>query len=503
MRKTEALLRDAIECIPGGFALFDAEDKFILFNSKFSFDQPPVVFRPKIGMTFEEFIREREKLGLQFILASGKRVSIDERLERHRNPAGPMETPSRDGRILQTEEFKTNSGGTGIIRLDITAIKKAAQESEAAFRQAQKMEAVGQLTGGVAHDFNNLLAVILGNAELLGDDLGDSPLLATIERAAKRGADLTQHLLAFSRQQALQPQSVDLTELVPDLRDLFERTLGGPIEIVADIPENLWPVFADPGQLESALLNLAINARDAMPEGGILKIGCSNVELQQGGEVAASEYVQIAVRDTGSGMPENVLERAFEPFYTTKGVGEGSGLGLSMVYGFTRQSHGDVTIESAPGRGTELKMFLPRAETASVSAEAAGQDNRLKQGRGEVILVLEDEPEVRDLAVSILEGLGYRVLEAADANAALQVLEAEAGNVDLLLSDVVLSGGMSGPELAAKAKKLYPELKPVFMSGYSADFYDDDKILKFGNVLLHKPFSRADLARIIHDTLAA
>ena len=396
--------------------------------------------------------------------------------------------------------------GTGS---DITEQKLAEERlrtSEEKLVRAQKMEAVGQLTGGVAHDFNNLLAVISGTVEFLHDEIGDNPLLDTIDHATRRGAELTQRLLAFSRQQALQPQSIDLAELIPVFHDLLDRTLGEPVEILTDIEEGLWPVTADPGQLENALLNLSINARDAMPDGGVLEIGCSNIVLQEddhriSDEVAAGDYVQIAVRDTGTGMPEEVLEHAFEPFYTTKDVGEGSGLGLSMVYGFARQSGGDAIIESEPGRGTVIRLFLPRSDK-NLASDERKQNIGLKRGRGEVILVLEDDPDVRSLVVAALEGLGYRVLEAGDASTAMQVLEDEADSIDLLLSDVVLPGGTSGPELAAKAKELYPRIKIVLMTGYASDLYATDKAPDIGQALLTKPFRRADLATVIYDTLA-
>jgi len=377
------------------------------------------------------------------------------------------------------------------------------QQAEEALRQAQKMEAVGQLTGGVAHDFNNLLAVILGNTELLENEIGDNPLLTTIDHAATRGAELTQRLLTFARQQALQPKSIDLRELIPGLDDLFRLTLSEQVKIAIHVPEGIWPVTADPGQLESALLNLAINARDAMPEGGVLEINCENVQVPDSDRVAAGDYVQIAVRDSGSGMRADVLEHVLEPFFTTKDVGEGSGLGLSIVYGFVRQSGGDATIESEPGTGTEVKLLLPRSEVTNMLNEPTqGEDMKCGQGHEEAILVLEDDPDVRSFAVAALEGLGYRVHEAADANAALQVLEEEADNLDLLLSDVVLPGGVSGPELAAKAKDLYPKLKLVFMSGYAADLYTHDKIPGFDEILLTKPFRLAELSKAVQATLA-
>ena len=389
-----------------------------------------------------------------------------------------------------------------VVARDVTA----RNQMERQLRHSHKMEAVGQLTGGVAHDFNNLLAVIAGNTEILQDDIGNNTQLTTIERAADRGAELTQRLLAFSRQQTLQPQAIDLEDLISGLLGLFQRTLGEQIRVLAEVPDEIWPALADPGQLENALLNLSINARDAMPEGGLLTISCTNIELQSGDirasdEITAGEYVQITVRDTGAGMSDEVLEHAFEPFYTTKDIGAGSGLGLSMVYGFARQSGGDAVIDSEPGEGSEIRLFLPRAEVNAMSDKSI-QSDELARGEEEVILVLEDEPDVREYVVAALERLGYRVLRASNGAGALRVLENEAGNIDLLLSDVVLAGGMSGPELADKAMSLYPELKVVFMSGYTAELHITDKIPGFDEALLNKPFKRAELARVIRETLS-
>jgi len=379
------------------------------------------------------------------------------------------------------------------------------RRAEEQLRHAQKMEAVGQLTGGVAHDFNNLLAVILGNAELLQDEIGDNRALTAIERSAIRGAELTQRLLAFSRQQSLRPQAIVLADLIAGLDELLHRTLGAPVKIVTEVPEGLWPVVADPGQLENALLNLAINARDAMPNGGILEIRCANAEIREhdrrfSGEVPAGDYVQIRVRDSGEGMSNDVREHAFEPFFTTKDVGEGTGLGLSMVYGFARQSGGDAVIASDAGKGTEITLFLPRAVAGDISEEQA-KGGSLKRGQGQTILVLEDEPDVRKLALTILDGLGYRVFEASDANAAMLVLEEEAGNIDLLLSDVVLPGGVTGPAFAAKAHQLYPDLKVVFMIGYSSGASLQDESIAAGIPVLTKPFRTAALASVVHETL--
>jgi len=500
LRESEERFRGVFENSPTALSLKDMEGRFQLVNPKFT---------EWFGAQLEDMIGKTT----QDISPTKFSVASDD-LERKVIETGGThelehDIPFADGTLhsLILTKFPVLGPdkkivGVGTNNTDITEHR----QTELALRQAQKMEAVGQLTGGVAHDFNNLLAVILGNTELLQDEIGDSRLLASIDRAATRGAELTQRLLAFSRKQTLAPQSINLTELLPGLDDLFHRTLGEPVKILTDVPEDIWPVLADPGQLENALLNLAINARDAMPDGGILQIRCSNMELQEGdirvgGEVAAGDFVQIAVRDTGSGMPEGMLEHVFEPFYTTKDVGEGSGLGLSMVYGFARQSGGNAEIESELGTGTEVRLLLPRSVVASASDEPIRKKAR-KRGQGEAILVLEDEPDVRSFTVDALEKLGYRVFEAADANAAMHVLEEEAGNVDLLLSDVVLPGGISGPEFAAKVKDLHPQLRVIFMTGYTSEPLLKQISTDTNISVLNKPFRRAVLADAIEDTLA-
>ncbi len=376
---------------------------------------------------------------------------------------------------------------------------------ERVLRQTQKMEAVGQLTGGVAHDFNNLLAVIMGNAELLSVQLGeDNPKIQAVIRAATRGAELTQRLLAFSRKQMLQPQAIELNALVGGMIDLLGRTLGETIEIKTSSALGLWQPEVDPGQLESALLNLAINARDAMSEGGTLVIETGNASLDEAfarnhSDVTPGDYVMLAVSDSGSGMSPEVLEHVFEPFFTTKEVGQGSGLGLSMVYGFTKQSGGHVTIYSEEGRGTTVKLYLPRAEAAA-RCEEASHDQGVPQGRDEVILVIEDDRDVRALAVRMLEDLDYRVIDVPDAVAAHEAL-ADGNPVDLVLSDVVLPGGTSGPEFAEQARTTYPDLKIIFISGYPAEAAKRNGFLGPGNVLLNKPFQRLQLAKALRDAL--
>ena len=322
------------------------------------------------------------------------------------------------------------------------------RQAEERLRQALKMETVGQLTGGVAHDFNNLLAVIMGNTELLGDELGaNNASLDAIFRAATRGAELTQRLLAFSRQQPLEPRAIDLAVLVSGMSELLTRTLGETIEVMTSMASALWQATADPGQVENALLNLALNARDAMPGGGRLTIECANVHLDEvyvtrNPEAVAGSYAVLAVSDNGTGMTADVQAQAFEPFFTTKEVGRGSGLGLSMVYGFAKQSGGHVAIYSEEGRGTTVKLYLPRAEGAAEPEDAPLRQG-VAQGRGEMILVIEDDPDVRTLAVAMVGGLGYRAIAVADAAAAHEAL-AGGKAIDLVLSDVVLPGGTSG-----------------------------------------------------------
>ncbi len=392
--------------------------------------------------------------------------------------------------------------GRVLVSMEDITQRRLAEEQ---LQRAQKMQAVGQLTGGVAHDFNNLLAVILGNAEILATQLDpDDPGVKPIIRAASRGAELTQKLLAFSRQQSLAPQAVDLADLVAGMSGLLSRTLGETIRVEASTPPGLWRAMADLGQLESAILNLAINARDAMPGGGRLVIEAANVPAEAAEEIADAEepadYVRLSVTDEGTGMSPEEQARAFEPFFTTKEIGQGSGLGLSMVYGFAKQSGGYAAIDSEAGRGTTIHLFLPRAEIAPAEVEPAPRGPE-PQGHGEVILVLEDDLDVRELTVSLLSRMGYEVLQAADGRAAERVL-GEASRIDLLLSDVVLPGGISGPDFAETARRRHPDITVLFMSGYANDTSDQIARLGAGAVLLHKPFHPRVLAQQVGSALA-
>lgn len=394
-----------------------------------------------------------------------------------------------------------------VVARDITE-RKAAEER---LRQSQKMEAIGHLTGGVAHDFNNLLAIILGNLELLDEQLGEQPSLQDLVRrafgAAQRGALLTQRLLAFSRRQPLQARPVDLNHLVSGMIDILRRTLGETIQLQALLTNDLWPIFIDPGQLENALLNLSLNARDAMPQGGRLMIKTANCVLDEHyaathEDVQPGEFVMLAVNDTGVGMAPEVIEHVFEPFFTTKEVGKGSGLGLSMVYGLVKQSGGHVAIDSKLGEGTTIKVYLPRSHLQAVAIPALKPPEPSRVGQAQMILVVEDDATVRQLTVNMINSLGYQTVEASTASAALERL-AEHRQVALLFSDVVLPGGMNGVELAREAQKRYPHLKVLFTSGYTEHGLLDSGCLRTGAELLPKPYRKADLADKLHAMLEA
>ncbi|MCW5744926.1 MAG: PAS domain S-box protein [Alphaproteobacteria bacterium] len=376
--------------------------------------------------------------------------------------------------------------------------------------QAQKMEAVGQLTGGLAHDFNNLLQVVITNLEFVLDGSSD-PAETGVRandalRAAERGAELTSQMLAYARRQRLTPRRTDLQALIEDLAGLLRRTLGENIVIELGLADKLRDVMIDRGQLESALLNLSINARDAMPQGGRLRISAENVDLDDDyirhhPEARRGRYVRISIADTGMGMSPEVRAHAFEPFFTTKEVGKGSGLGLSMVYGFVKQSGGHVQLDSVLGQGTTLMLYLPEAPAADASDRVQVMAPAAMPGGDETVLVVEDNPDVRRLAVTLLKGLGYHVLEAANGTTALSLLE-DKPDIKLLLTDVMLAGGISGPDVARQARTSRPGLRLAYMSGYAGGA-TGGSALDPEVPLISKPFTRATLARGIRTALDA
>lgn len=374
------------------------------------------------------------------------------------------------------------------------------RELESRLRQAQKLEAIGQLTGGVAHDFNNLLTVILGNAELLCEELesGHQPRLLAemISMAAQRGAELTSRLLAFGRKQPLQPRLLELSDLIGGMEAMLGRTLGEHIDIQVSRPARLWTVELDPALLESAILNLAINARDAMSDGGCLTIELANMtfDVDQAAveEFAPGQYVALTVSDTGQGIAPEILPSVFEPFFTTKEVGKGSGLGLSMVYGFVKQSGGHIRLSSQIGHGTSVRLYFPRSRKKLVPSPETAARQKLVSG-SELILVVEDNDLVRIHLSGLLEGLGYRILQATSGASAIELLKANS-DISLLFTDVVMPGGMTGADLAKKALKIRPGLRVLFTSGYSENAIAHDGHLDPGIELLSKPYSRDQLA---------
>jgi signal transduction histidine kinase len=386
------------------------------------------------------------------------------------------------------------------------------ERAESALLQARRMEAMGQLTGGVAHDFNNLLTVILGNLELLQRHVTDAAgkrLLAGAEHGAERGAQLTQALLAFARRQTLRPKVVDPNHLISEFSDLMRRALGEAIQLRLALSSILGRCRIDPAQFQTSLLNLVVNARDAMPEGGVLTIESRSVgpvdhDAARSGILATGRHIAIVVRDNGHGMTPEVLERAFEPFYTTKDVGGGSGLGLSQVYGFVKQSGGHVEIASKPGAGTEVTIYLPLSDNAVEPGTADGAASMAKVAAGtETILVVEDDPDVRHLTTDLLDGLGYSVLTAADGPEALSMLR-RVDRIDLLLSDIVMPKGMRGDELARRATMLRTDLKVLLTSGDAAELPGGAVPDGGGTTtipLLRKPYRRDELARAIRAVL--
>lgn len=445
-------------------------------------------------------------------------------------PARALETAKREGRF-EREGWRVRRDGSHFmahvvidvlhdgdgnfigfakITRDITEKHEAAlalKRAEQALAHAQKMETIGKLTGGVAHDFNNLLQVISGNLQLLGREIADNEnAQRRVENAlagVRRGAKLASQLLAFGRRQALEPKVVNIGQLIVTMDDMLQRALGETINVQTSVQSGLWNAFVDWGQLENAVLNLVVNARDAMEEGGALTIEISNSSLNDAyardhAEVDAGEYVMVAITDTGCGMPADVAAQVFEPFFTTKPEGKGTGLGLSMVYGFVKQSGGHIKLYSEVGLGTTVKMYLPRAQVETVAQEIIRDERGPIVGGSETILVAEDDDQVRATVVDTLKELGYNVLMACDALGALAVLRSGV-KIDLLFTDVVMPGPMRSPELAARARECQPGIAVLFTSGYTRNAIVHGGKLDEGVELLSKPYSREELAgRIRH-----
>jgi len=423
----------------------------------------------------------------------------------------------KDGAIfpvhLAVSEFSAGDKRyfTGIIHdlSDRKHVEEALRESERRLAQAQKMEAVGQLTGGIAHDFNNLLTIITGNLELVQDKLEREDLRVHVKKAmdaAELGAQLTSQLLSFARKRTQEVQTIQLNELLLSVTDMLHRTLGEQVSLSKSLSPNLWDTLADPNQFQTAIVNLAVNGRDAMPNGGRIYIETRNTVLdpgQLGGEldVEPGEYVQLSISDTGTGMAPEVRERIFEPFFTTKEKGRGTGLGLSMVYGFVKQTGGHITVYSELGQGTTFNIYLPRSgREASPKQQSTATSTQAALQKG-VVLVVEDDPGVRELTVSRLKAIGYKVIEAADGRKAGEILRS-AEPVDLVFTDLVMPGGVSGLDVAALAREIRPGIKVLLTSGYAEDLVPNDPALAKLKIL-RKPYRQADLVAALREVLGS
>ena len=423
----------------------------------------------------------------------------------------PLET--RDGRRIAVE-FVSNVytvGGTRVIQCNIRDItrrkhaEEALRRSEEQLQQASKLEAVGRLAGGVAHDFNNLLGVILGSSELLLDALGANDprrrYVEAITAASKRAASLTKQLLTFSRKQVSSPLVFDLNSIVRETGRMLPRVIGEHIEIGIVLPVEQAPVLADPTQIQQVLMNLAANARDAMPEGGKLTIEVANCEMKQGGgepaDVAPGHYVTLTVSDTGTGMPPEIQSRAFDPFFTTKDLGKGTGLGLSTVYGIVKESGGSILLNSEQGEGTTFRIYLPRAKEEIIERAAASRVPDESLRGSETIFLVEDQSELRSLIHKFLQGLGYKVLAARLPREAIQIAQQFAGKIDLLLTDVVMPG-MNGRELARQLQLRYANMRVLCVSGFADQTLEQD-VLDTDDAFLTKPFLLRELATKIRE----
>jgi len=508
LRESMARLTAVVETAVDGFILIDSRGRILLFNPAcerlFGY-RADEVFQENVKLLMPRTYSLHHDDYLRNFLQSGERkiIGIGREVVGRRKDGSTFPMDLSVGEAKQDGE----SIFVGIIH-DLTERKL----TERQLQQAQKMEMVGQLSGGIAHDFNNLLTVIVGNAEHLSEQLKSRldlrQLADDICQAGERGAELARRLLAFSRRQLLRPRAIDCHELIASTCKLLKRTLRENIEVTTAFNTDAIFAFADSSQLESAVLNLALNAQDAMAAGGRLTISTGIASLDDNDQgvhpdIESGEYAMIAVTDNGEGMTSDVAARAFEPFFTTKEVGKGSGLGLSMVYGFVKQSNGHVSIYSEPGLGTTVRIYLPNVtpNASRSSSQPAADEEALPRGN-ETILVVEDDPFVRSSVVLKVESLGYKVVLAVDGREAVMKLRTNP-EIDMLFTDIVMPGGMSGWEVAELAQQMRPGLPTVFTSGYALEALVDQGRAPMKSIVLTKPYRKAELAHRLREALAA
>ena len=503
-RQEHGLNRAIVEGALDAFIVMDSAGRIAAWNPQavamFGWSHDEAVGRTVVDTIMPPEHGEAHQRGLARFIATGESRILNRRNELLARRRDGSEFPIE----LMITPTRMNAGWvfSGFIR-DMTVQK----QTEAGLRQAQKMEAVGQLTGGIAHDFNNLLSVVIGSLDLAeGAPAAEQrDLIGSALAAAERGAALTHRLLAFSRRQPLSPRAIDLNALIDGMANLLDRTLERSIEIEHRPERDLWRALADEGQVENALLNLAINARDAMPDGGKLTIETGNAFLDEGyaarnAEVIPGPHVMLAVTDTGTGMTPEVIERAFDPFFTTKTHGKGTGLGLSMIYGFAKQSGGHLKIYSEIGSGTTVRLYLPRADEGPPIA-AEQQVVPIDVGSGETILLVEDDADVRKLAARILRDLGYSVVEAGDGQEAQAIIEDGSVRIDLLFTDIMMPGGITGSALADYARSHRPLIKTLYTSGYTQSTIVHQNRLRPSDIFLPKPYRRRDLMEKLRQAL--
>lgn len=505
---SQAILIDALESIHEGFVLYGKDGGLIICNSK---------FRDFYGYSEEEacFGAHRKYLGqldierkTVLIGDEGAGYYVNRREDLEVGPPASFEVRLRDGRILMLSDRLTSTGGVVSIQSDITEQRRL----ENIINRTKKMDAIGQLTGGIAHDFNNILNVILGNLELLEEMLDEGSDLHNLAGSAlkgvTRGTKITQKLLGFARKEASNPQTVSPNHLIVNLEELLRKSLTASVELNLDLQDEVWNIDVDPGDLENVLINLSLNARDAMPEGGTITISTQNINEsislpETVSRKEETDYVCITIADTGTGMEGDVLEKAFEPFYTTKKDSGGTGLGLSTVYGFAKRSNGQLHLHSDPGEGTKISLYLERSVSPTPGTSPSLHDP-LKEGQGETILIVDDEEALLELAATFLRKRGYRILTAKDGIDALVVLN-ENADIDILFSDVIMPNGMDGFQLALKARKIIPDIKVLLASGYTGFDKGTSKAAQhvLNNIateLLHKPYDKATLIEAIQRT---
>jgi signal transduction histidine kinase/CheY-like chemotaxis protein len=507
--RAQAVNLDAIlKGMPDGILVVDENFRVVEWNAHFPefAGVPGEVLR--VGLDLSDVLRAQAAAGEFGPVDVEAEVERRMALLRSGGSIGVIERTRPNGSTLELRRNPLPEGGFVTLYSDISARRQA----ESQLRQAQKMEAVGNLIGGVAHDFNNLLMVVLGNLELAHQALGASDVVRAQRKVevaqggAQRAAALTQRLLAFSRRQNLDPQAVDANKIVSSMSELLRHSIGSGVELETVLAGGLWEAVVDPNQLENALLNLAINARDAMPGGGKVTVETANTFLDAAyaashDEVTAGQYVMVAVSDGGTGMTPEDAARAFEPFFTTKGVGKGSGLGLSQVFGFIKQSSGHVKIYSEPGAGTTVKLYLPRRvkDDEPAAGTAAPEPGAPRARGGECVLVVEDDPDVLAFSVDALETLGYSVVSAKDAEQALAILGERTG-ITLLFTDVELPGA-NGPDLVKAALRQRPSLPVLYTTGYTANAVVHRGILDREVRSLNKPFTLAEMATTVRETI--